>query len=95
MGLPKPCEVAVIARNPFRIPIVFVASCLCSLFWTSNILAANSITEVSVSSDLRRVAIKTEARTGVPTASEMSRPSRLVIDVPGATVTTGAANHRT
>jgi len=77
----------MIPRIKVLIPTIFAVFALSTIICTSRVLASNSITEVSASPDLRRVAIKSDGRINGHTAAVMASPSRLVIDIPAAGVT--------
>ncbi len=76
----------MIPRMKVLILIVFAVCAFTTIICTREVLASNAITEVSVSSDLRRVAIKSDGRIGGHTAAVSAHPSRLVIDIPAAVV---------
>ncbi|MGO9569874.1 MAG: hypothetical protein ACLP5H_20275 [Desulfomonilaceae bacterium] len=76
----------MILRIKVLIPIVFVVCAVSTIICNSSVLASNAVAEVSVSPDLRRVAIKLDGRIGGHTSAVMAHPSRLVIDIPAAGV---------
>jgi hypothetical protein len=68
--------------------LIMLAACVFStVLCAAAATAANVITEVSASPDLRRVAIKSEGHVVGNNTGVMAHPSRLVVDIPGAVVT--------
>lgn len=76
----------MILRIKVLVPFLFAVCAFSTIICTHEVFASNSITEVSVSPDLRSVAIKSDGRIGGNTMAVMAHPSRLVIDIPGAGV---------
>jgi hypothetical protein len=79
-------EVVMILRVKVVIPIVIAVCVFATVICTSKALASSTISEVSVSPDFRRVAIKSDGQIVDHTSAVMTRPSRLVINIPSASV---------
>lgn len=76
----------MIPGTKFSILVVFVVCTVSATPCASTVFALNTISEVSVSPDLRRVAIKTNGRIAEHTAAVTVHPPRLVVDIPNATL---------
>ena len=76
----------MILRIKVLILLLFAVCVFSTIICTHEVFASNAITEVSVSPDLRRVAIKSDGQIAGHTATVTAHPSRLVIDIPAAVV---------
>ena len=76
----------MILRIKVLILLLFAICVFSTIICTHEVFASNAITEVSVSPDLRRVAIKSDGQIAGHTATVTAHPSRLVIDIPAAVV---------
>ncbi|MBI4961809.1 MAG: AMIN domain-containing protein [Desulfomonile tiedjei] len=73
--------------------LVWSAALVAIVSGASYAMPTGKITEVSVSPDLKRVTIKSDGIIGPHTVSTASNPSRLIIDVEGASVATPPPAH--